>query len=264
MAASITHLVVGERVFRQIPHFNSRQAVRGSFLLGCVLVDVHVFHDISRRQTHFVGRFEEGRDSQSQSCSNFLKQRDALLRRPWNSLRPDERAFVMGYLCHLAVDECWKDQGWRLVQELEISSWIDLPVPFDVLLTAFDFLSRKELIDPETTFAALLSTTVPDTFGHILYETWRHQWDIVREYVMSDGTPGAYIKMLGDADKPEDKIQEAKRQHDVYWEDAINLFNGMGGVMPFLQTAAAKTIDVIPISWIGTLDSDAANASTGR
>ncbi len=259
MAASITHLVVGEHVFRQVTHLNPTVSVYGSFLAGCVLVDVHVFHDINRRQTHFAGRFEEGRDSYSKSCSSFLSGLEVFLRRPWIELERAEQAFVMGYLCHLAVDECWKDFGFRLLQKLGIPTWMDLPVPFDVLLTAFDFLSQKLLIDPATVFVALQNATIPDVFKHIPHEILHHQRNLIHGYVMSSGTPAAYVKMLEDAGESNDRIQEARQQHDIYWDDSIRIVNSMGGVVPFIQTAAARAIDVIPESWIHSIDSNDTN-----
>lgn len=261
MAASITHLVVGERVFKQATHLIPTAAVYGCFLTGCVLVDVHVFHDIDRRKTHFVGRFEEGKDAYSKSCSNFLDQLDTLLNHPWNDMTRAEQAFVMGYLCHLAADECWKELGCHVFEKLGITSWVDLPVPFDVLLTAFDFLSRRVLIDPATAFTALQNSPIPDVFRHVPHETWLHQWNLIQEYVGSDGTPWAYIKMLERAGEPSDKIQEAKRQHDIYWEDAIKIFNSIGGVFPFIQSATARTIDVMLQSWINPTGNNAADAS---
>ena len=123
MAPLITHLVVGERVFAQLGRFDP--ATYGAFLLGCVLVDVHGFSDVDRRRTHFAGRLEEdGEDAFRKSCAGFLDQLDTVLLRPWGELGEGERAFVAGYLCHLAADEDWKWFGWKVMHGLDISSLI--------------------------------------------------------------------------------------------------------------------------------------------
>ncbi len=116
-----THLIIGERVF---PHLSLDETVYGPFLLGCLLVDVNGFTNIDRRVTHFVGRLEEdGTDAFTKSCSNFLSQLDGLLRYTWDDLSPEARAFVIGYLCHLAADEPWKAWGMDIQQALNIDSF---------------------------------------------------------------------------------------------------------------------------------------------
>jgi hypothetical protein len=52
VAPLITHLVVGERVYRQLDWFGP--ADHGAFLLGWILVDVHLCSPIHRRETHFA------------------------------------------------------------------------------------------------------------------------------------------------------------------------------------------------------------------
>jgi len=251
VAASITHLVVGEHAFKHITCFNPTLAVYGSFLMGCMVVDVHALHDIDRRQTHFAGRFEkDGEYIYRKSCSTFLSQLGTLLQRSWSGMAQTEQAFVAGYLCHLAADECWQELRSHLFQKQEITSWTDLTVPPDVTLTAFDFLSHRLLIDADTVFAALQEASVPDVFRHVPCETFRHQWDLTRDYVLRGGTPEAYLKMQEGAGKPEDRIQELTRQHAVYWEEALNLVCSIGGVLPYIQRATARTVEVIPELWI--------------
>lgn len=175
----------------------------GSFLSGCILVDVHAFHEIERRDTHFVGRVDEvGEDAYRTSCAGFLGQLAVLLQPAWAHMSQAERAFVTGYLCHLATDECWKQLGWQLFQELNISSWADFPVPGDVSLTAFDFLSAKLLLDPATARAALQAAAIPDVFNHIPHAMLVHQWEIIQDYVWNGGTPEAYVRMLAAAGEP--------------------------------------------------------------
>ena len=122
MASFVTHMVIGEQVFAELPGFDP--ADYGAFLLGCVLVDVHAFYDVDQRTTHFAERFDErGVDAFNRSCSNFLTQLDSLLVRPWRKLTSAERAFIAGYLCHLAADE--EEAALRLLRDLEASQTAD-------------------------------------------------------------------------------------------------------------------------------------------
>lgn len=107
----------GERIFERLLSDWLAPMDYGVFLRGCVLPDVNSFSDIDRRKTHFVGRLEQdGTSAFCKSCENFIKQFDNLLVRPWSDLDAAQRAFVLGYLCHLAADEPWKEWVWRLLQ----------------------------------------------------------------------------------------------------------------------------------------------------
>jgi hypothetical protein len=260
MAASITHLVVGERVFKQIAHLDPTQAIYGSFLAGCILVDVHAFHAIDRDQTHFSGRFDEpGKDAFNKSCANFLRELDNLLHRPWDRLDQTEQAFVAGYLCHLAADELWKELGQQLFRKLNITHWTDFPVPPDVSLTVFGFLSRQMLIDPASAFTALQAASIPDVFRHVPQETFCRQWNVIREYVLDGATIESYGKMLEYAGRSNDQIQQAKQQHIAYWKNAIELYQSLGGVQPFIQDATARSLAIIPQLWLRSTGDDRAN-----
>ena len=246
MAASITHLVVGETVWKQV-YSDLPAEVQGAFLAGCMLVDVHAFNNIDRRRTHFAGQLEEeGENAFRQSCSSFLSEVDALLRRPWNSLTPSEKFFVAGYLCHLAADECWRKLGWELFKKLGIATWVNSPVPGDVILTTFDFISRGQWIDPPELDSVLENISIPDVFTHIPIEIFRKQWVICRDYVAGGGTPDAHFKMLERAGRSSAEIEAARRRYEKYWEKGIMFVNEIGGVEPFIQDAVERTMQVLP------------------
>jgi hypothetical protein len=246
VAASITHLVVGERVLNQY-YSDSPPEVQGAFLAGCALVDVHAFNDIDRRYTHFTGTVEEdGEKAYLQSCANFLHSLDTLLRSPWNELQPSERSFASGYLCHLAVDECWKKLGSQLFQKFDISSWADFPVPGDVSLTTFDFMCKDQLLDPHALDAKLEHITIPDVFVHVPVTIFTRQWNIIQEYVSARGTSEAHFLMLERAGRSKQEIEETRQRYQTYWERGIELVQSIGGVDPFLQDGIKRSMQVIP------------------
>jgi hypothetical protein len=248
MAPLVTHLVVGERTFAQLQQLDNEDY--GPFLLGCVLVDVHGFSSIDRRETHFVGRLEEdGADAFNKSCANFLNQLDGLLLRPWSQLASAERAFVTGYLCHLAADEDWKRFGWNILQRLGISSLAQVPVPGDVVMTAFDVLSSQMYVDFTTIASALKDAVIPNVLAHVPHDAFQAMWDIAKEHVMTGDTPESYFEMLKREGKTAAEIREVIRQHDVYWEDALALIHDLGGVEPRIQASVRRSLEVIPHLW---------------
>ena len=248
MAPLVTHLVIGERVFAQSPQFDSTDY--GPFLLGCVLVDVNNFSGMDRRRTHFVGRLEDdGADAFNRSCANFLSQFDDLLIRPWSDLTGAEQTFIGGYLCHLAADEVWKQFSWNMLRALEIQSLAALPVPGGVIFTAFGVLSSKMYIDFPAVVSALNDVAIPHVMTHVPYDAFQAMWEIVKEYMLTGGTPGSYFEMLKREGRTDAEVQEVIRRHDVYWEDAVALIHGLGGVEPFVQAATRRSLETIPRLW---------------
>jgi hypothetical protein len=249
MAPLVTHLVIGERVFAQLQRFGDQEY--GSFLLGCVLVDVHGFSDIKRRTTHFAERLNrDGANAFNRSCANFLGQLDGLLPRPWDKLTSAEQAFIAGYLCHLAADEDWKQFDWNILHTLGIYWWTELPVPGDVILTAFDILSSELYIDFPAVASALSDVPVPDILTHVPHGVFQAMWDIAKAHVVDGSTPESYFKMLRRLGKTDAELQEVIHQHDVYWEDAVGLIqNCFGGVQPRIQAMVRRSLEVVPRLW---------------
>lgn len=244
----VTHLVVGERVFAQLRQFGEK--AYGAFLLGCVLVDVHGFSDVDRRVTHFVGRLEEdGVDAFNKSCTNFLSQLGDVLLCPWSELASTERAFVAGYLCHLAVDEDWKRFGWDILRATGLKSLADFPVPGEVFLTAFDVLSSEMYLDFPAIALALEKASIPNVLTYIPYDTLQTMWAIVKEHVMDGRTPESYFQMLERAGKTSAEIQAVRREHDVYWEDAVTVIHDLGGAELRIQTGVQRSLEMAPCLW---------------
>lgn len=250
MAASLTHLVCGERVFHQINALEQNEEVYASFLAGCTLVDVHAFHDIERTATHFAGHLGNAEAYEAgKSCELFLRELKNILKRPWSELDGREQAFVAGYLCHLAADECWKELGKKMFRHLDISRWTELPVHPDVILTAFDYLCRKELRHPVEAGDALDVVRIPDVFTHVSHEVFNSQWRILRDYLAADGTPAAYQAMLARSGKFDDNARARFEQRFALWEEALELVDNLGGVAPLLDCAENRSLEVIPLLW---------------
>ena len=261
MASLTTHLVVGERVYPQVEPLGADSSAYGAFLLGCLLPDVNAFSDIDRRVTHFVGRTgEDGTDAFTKSCTRFLARRDRLLQRPWDDLAGQERAFVAGYLCHLAADEVWKAWGWRSLQEMGLVSFqsdgrtpslrVLRGVPVGVLTTAGSVLSAEMYVDFLGVVLALRDVCVPDVFGHVPYSAFVKMWDALQPYALDGRTYGSYLKLLASRGRSEAEIEAARREHERHWEDAVALFRDMGGVESPVLSCVERSVDVLPQLWM--------------
>lgn len=252
MAPLVTHLVVGERVFAQLPQFDATGY--GPFLLGCLLADVNNFADIERRRTHFAGKLDEdGVAAFTTMCAGFLHGLDGLLLHPWNELDGTGQAFVSGYLCHLAADEEWKRLSWNLLLTLGIESMADLPVPGGVVMTAFSVLSSELFADLPAIATALSAASVPDVLTHVPHEAFQAMWDIVRGPVMNGHSPQSYFELLRRQGIPSADLQAIQQRHEMYWDQAVALIRSMGSVEPFIQTAVEHSLEVIPRLWTGHL-----------
>ena len=245
MAGEITHLVVGEHVFAELQRFGTN--AYGPFLLGCVLPDVQTIGGIDRRETHFVGRLDEnGEDSFTRSCTNFLDQLDTLLVRPWSELVERERAFVAGYLCHLAADEIWKRMTQDVMLVLGIVTLTDLPVPGEVVITAFDVLSHEMYTDVTAVAASLAGAAVPDVLTHVPHRAFQTMWNVVKPHAMDGKAAESYFEMLERVGKSTEQVEAARREHAVYWSDAVDLIDGKEGVGQYIQDAARRPLEVLP------------------
>jgi hypothetical protein len=248
MASTITHLIIGEHTLARLQRFES--AVCGSFLLGCILADVNNFSAIDRRTTHFVGRLhEDGEDAFTRSCTNFLNQLDTLLGHPWDKLVEQERAFVAGYLCHLAADEVWKRMSQSVMVALGITSLVDIPVPGEVFMTAFDVLSHEAYIDAQSVAASLDSVVVPDVLTHVPHQAFQTMWDVVKPHAMDGKTAESYFEMLRRLGKTAPQMEAVRREHTVYWQDAVALIGSLEDVGTYIADATKRSLEVLPRLW---------------
>lgn len=250
MASLAMHLAVGERVFPQIQELGSSSPTYGAFLLGCVLVDTHVYGRGEYRRTHFCGGFHgRGEDAYDQSCIHFLSARDALLLRPWNELIVAERAFFAGYLCHLATDESWKSFCWQILQELGIARWSHLPVPFDVLMTAYNVLSRERFLDAACMVAALKWATIPDMLAHIDHDELLRTWTIVRPHALDGRTPESYYGLLARMGRSQTDLCAIRQEHRLHWDSVLAFIQEWGGVQSHLDAAVDRSIETVSRLW---------------
>lgn len=248
MASLVTHLVIGERVFAQLPQLAA--ADYAPFLLGCLLVDVNNLPGIDRRRTHFAGTLtEDGPAAFTTMCTGFLRGRDELLLRPWNELDGTGQAFVAGYLCHLAADEEWKRLAWSTLSSLGIKSVAELPVPGGVLMTAFSVMSNKTFINHPAIVTALSAATIPDVLTHVPHAAFQAMWNLVQDHVLDGHAPESFFELLLREGRSNAEVQAIRERHARYWDEALALIRDMGGVELYVQRAVRHSLEVMPRLW---------------
>lgn len=243
-----THLVTGERLFPTLP---LEAHTYGDFLLGSLLADVNSFGALDRRDTHFVGRVDEdGEAAYTLSCTNFLRQRSTLLRRPWDALDARERAFVTGYFGHLAVDETWKAADAQYLRRRGARTWRELHtprVPGEVFLTAFSVSSQPHYRDFGAVAAALRPIdAVPDVFSHVPHADFTRMWHNIKPALLAPYTIEAYFEILTRKGHSPEQLRASRAEHARYWEAALAQIAELGGVAAFLVAAVAHAVETLP------------------
>lgn len=117
MAPFNTHFLIAEKVWPDLPAGPWRDFY-GQFCFGCVAPDVDkASKTLTQKDTHFFDRTGDYEAMALRRTAAFLARQDTFLHRPFARLSPDEQAFALGYLCHLAVDEVskhiWRRETWR-------------------------------------------------------------------------------------------------------------------------------------------------------
>ena len=249
MAPLTTHLVIGERVFAQLPQME--EGDYSAFLLGCVLPDVHFFGHVDRRVTHFADRLQaEGAYAFHRSCANFLDQLDDLLIRPWVSLTSGDWAFVAGYLCHLAADEDWKQVDYDMLHDRGLLIWTDLPVPGGVILTAFDVQSGEFYRDFPAVASALHDASIPEVLAHVPRGAFQGMWDIARVHVLNGSTVDSNLQALARMGWSEEDVEAERRQLEAHWDRAREVIQEYLGTVPSrIEAMVARSLKMLPLLW---------------
>lgn len=165
MAPFLTHLMVGERVWAGLDGHQVSADLEpsddgyGIFLFGCLAPDVDKFCEgLMQGTTHFVAK-GQGFAWVGRRTRRFLDRPAEFLRAPFADLLPHERAFVLGYLCHVATDEATGRLARRANEHLLATG---RPWPHvDALLTVIDPHLWALARDPGQVLAALAAARIP-------------------------------------------------------------------------------------------------------
>ena len=195
MAPFLTHLVIGERVWKALDSQRPAQESYGTFLFGCLAPDVDKLCDgLEQETTHFVGKDEAGTYAWRRS-QHFLDNQTVYLRAPFGALEAGEQALVLGYLCHVATDETTARASMDLQGQLAEAG---TPLPsVDAILTTMDPRFWAMVTDPEGIVTALEGVVIPEgTFTFAPQDCLTAMHRIVVPQVREGGGLGPYLNMM--------------------------------------------------------------------
>jgi hypothetical protein len=195
MAPFLTHLVIGERVWKALDSQRPAQESYGTFLFGCLAPDVDKLCDgLGQETTHFVGKDEAGTYAWRRS-QHFLDNQTDFLRAPFRTLEVGEQTFVLGYLCHVATDEATARASMDL--QVQVAKAEAALPSVDAVLTAMDPRFWAMVADPEGIVAALEAVVVPEgTFTFAPQDCLTAMHKIVVPQVREGGGLGPYLNMV--------------------------------------------------------------------
>ena len=117
MPTPIEHLTVAEQLLSPLnlpeairSQLDQNEAVRGAFFLGHIAPDVQVVNRQPRKATHF---FAIPPTSRRPAYAQMLAAHPQLAQP--RALPAVQAAFVVGYISHLLLDECWVREVFRPV-----------------------------------------------------------------------------------------------------------------------------------------------------
>jgi hypothetical protein len=160
MAPFLTHLVVGERVWKLLDSKRPAPDNYGGFLFGCLAPDVDkLCEGLEQGTTHFVAK-DRNNSYVWQRSQRFLDNQSDFLRAPFCTLEAHEQAFVLGYLCHVATDEITGRLALSIKNQTSDGGQT-LP-RIDAILSVMDPRFWAMAFDPHGVVEALEAATIPD------------------------------------------------------------------------------------------------------
>lgn len=160
----------------------------GAFLLGNIAPDARVSGGINRGDTHF---FEYGATVDPHAVTNMLTLHPEL-----QATQDNHRAFVAGYVAHLAMDVVWAvTMLYRYFYKR--ADWADSRTRFNMLHVLLCHLDAKDYRQwPELYFAALKSAQ-PNKWMPVISDKGLAEW---RDLITNQICPGCEsntVKLLG-------------------------------------------------------------------
>ena len=163
MPTPFYHLFIAEQVLRQKVMSAAVQQLlqtyQEAFLLGSTAADVQTISGQKRKETHF---FKLPYKDNTLPPWELLFIKYPQLRDAW-SLRPDQAAFLAGYLCHLQADWLWILEIFlpNFEYEKQWGSYRDMVYYHNVL---------RAYVDQQ------ISAQLPKDLRYVLSKAAPHQW----------------------------------------------------------------------------------------
>jgi hypothetical protein len=183
MPTPFTHLLIAQRLLRDkdLPasYRSLLDAERGAFLLGSVAADARVGAGLPREHTHFYAYSQE---------LNHTPWRLMMARNPalWQPRDEAQRAFVAGYIAHLAVDEYWS--RYMMTPHFWHREWGDRSKRVVMLHAILIYMDERDLPQLEPWQAESLDSAQPDQWIPFISDDELAVWQqLIYDQIKPDG-----------------------------------------------------------------------------
>jgi hypothetical protein len=193
MPTPFSHLAVAQRLLRDnaVPqaHRDLLQQEVGAFLLGNVAADARVGAGVPRENTHFYVYAQDMIDS---PWRVMLKRHPDL----WKPTTHAHRAFVAGYVAHLAMDEVWSREmvGPHFVER----EWGSRGKRFLMLHIILIYMDERDLPLLEHWQSEQLETVKPAHWLGFISDADLRAWQFLIYEQIKPGGESLTLQIFGD------------------------------------------------------------------
>jgi len=205
MAPFNTHFLIAEKVWPQLhgpwqPHY-------GQFCFGCVAPDVDkASGSLTQKDTHFFDRTTDYELMATSRSAAFLQRQHEFLCCPFDELSPKKQVFVLGYLCHLCVDEVskhmWRKPTWQQLNGVQIGA----------AFAAMDELARQQTQNYPAIIAGLRRIKVLNVIPPIPPADLTRMHQGVCNFVQAENVDGEYLALIDLFDRLTPEEREQRRE----------------------------------------------------
>jgi hypothetical protein len=226
MAPFNTHFLIAEQIWPELPgpwhnHFNQ-------FCFGCIAPDVDKLSPaLTQKDTHFFDRTTDYDLMATHRTAAFLQRQTEFLRQPFTQMPPAAQAFVLGYLCHLCVDEVskhlWRRDTWHRFKDIHPGS----------AFAALDERARQSIRDYPAIVRAIASVTVVDVIPSLPMTALQQMQRGALNFMQAADAEAEFLTLVDMFDRPtpddrrrrqirfQAEIDSARRQTHFFRLDAV-------------------------------------------
>lgn len=206
MAPFNTHFLIAEKMWPELP--GPWQPYYGQFCFGCVAPDVDKLSAaLTQRDTHFFDRTGEYDLMASHRSAAFVTRQAEFLVRPFAQLWPEAQAFVLGYLCHLCVDEVskhlWRRETWLHFKDIGPGA----------AFAALDELVRQRIEDYAAITEALCSAQPLPVIPSIPPPDLARMWQGVCRFAQAETPEEEFLALVDMFDHITPEQREERRRY---------------------------------------------------
>ena len=212
MAPFNTHFLIAEKIWPAVKAMaawpeSDNPIYYGQFCFGCVAPDVDkVSSTLTQKDTHFFDRTGPYELMASHRSAAFIQQQADFLGQPFAELNSVAQAFVLGYLCHLCVDEVSKLMWQR-------DTWIQfIDVGAGAAFASLDEAARWQIQYYSAIVDALGSIEILDVILRIPISDLEIMLQGVTNFARVESTEDEYLALVDMFDQPTPAAREQKRQ----------------------------------------------------